>query len=339
MTIQAQRAEQQTVRNRQIEIFINALGLSDAERSKIAGDASFRKYERLVHDGKSYVLMDSPPDKEPVDAFMAVDRELVRLGFSAPKILHADEVHGLLLLEDLGDDLYNRVLKRTPESEMELYLPAIEVLAELHRAPLELSLPPYDETAYMRELALMTDWYFPQFLSPEQLAELQKEYERLWVELLARLQPLKPVLVLRDYHADNLLWLPERTGSARVGLLDFQDALLGHPAYDLLSLLEDARRDVEAGTQEAMMQAYCELAGISDVEAFRRDYAIIGAQRNLKIVGIFHRLNRRDGKAHYLDYIPRVIGHLKTDLAHPALAPVAQLLRTVDAPIAEELFG
>lgn len=324
----------QAQRQVRIAAFLAAAGLAHAERRMLAGDASFRKYERIHDGGKTFVLMDSPPDKEPVGPFVAVARELARLGFSAPRILHADEAAGLLLLEDLGDGLYSRVLARGEAEEQAIYAPAIDVLAALHAAPVAVAPPPYDAGAYARELSLFPDWYLDQHgLS----AAARAEYDRLWSGVLAQLDPAAPVLVLRDYHADNLLWLPDRTGTQRVGLLDFQDALLGHRAYDLVSLLEDARRDVAESTRVAMIEAYCEAANVADRGAFLRDYAILGAQRNLKIIGIFHRLNRRDGKPHYLNLIPRVTAHLRRDLQHPALKPVAAFLTSLDAPIAGEL--
>lgn len=315
--------------------FLAAAGFAGAECRMLAGDASFRKYHRVQAGGASYVLMDSPPDKEPVAPFVRVDQELVRLGFSAPRIVHADEAQGFLLLEDLGDDLYSRVLSGAPEQEAAIYQPAIQVLAELHRAEIAIQVPPYDDAVYTRELALFTDWYLDQYLQGAAYDDAKAAYEKAWAAVLQTLDRSSPVLVLRDYHADNLLWLPERAGVARVGLLDFQDALMGHAAYDLVSLLEDARRDVSPATQHAMIEAYCDAARVKDAAAFARDYAILGAQRNLKIIGIFHRLNRRDGKPNYLNFIPRVAAHLKHDVQHPALKAVAELLASLDTPLAD----
>lgn len=315
--------------------FLTRAGWAAAARRRIAGDASFRHYDRLDGDAGSAILMDAPPPKEDVRPFVAIARHLSALGFAAPQILAADVENGFLLLEDLGDDRFSRVIPRAPDCERALYEAAVDVLVALHRtpAPAELplgpdesyaqvyALPRYDEALYFREAHLFTDWYLPALRGVATPLADREVYDALWREALALLDCPREVLVLRDYHADNLMWLPGRDGVARVGLLDFQDGVAGHPAYDLVSLLEDARRDVPPALADAMIDRYLAATGL-DAAAFRRDYAILGAQRNAKIIGIFTRLYARDGKPAYLDLIPRVWGLLERDLAHPALAPL-----------------
>lgn len=308
--------------------FLKAAGWESAQRLRIAGDASFRHYDRLEQSSGPAILMDAPPPREDVRPFVAIAEHLLRLNLSAPKILAQDVVNGFLLLEDLGDDRFSRVIPQEPQREMDLYRAAVETLVELHKtdAPASLpvadqvfAVPRYDDALYMRELQLFTDWYLPARTGRPMTRDLRDEFSTLWRDALGKLEAPREVLVLRDYHADNLMWLPERDGVARVGLLDFQDAVAGHPAYDLVSLLEDARRDVSPAVAEAMLAHYIAVTGVED-QAFRRDYAILGAQRNSKIIGIFIRLYARDGKPGYLDLIPRVWRLLEQDLTHPILA-------------------
>jgi aminoglycoside/choline kinase family phosphotransferase len=314
-------------RARKIAAFLTAAGWDDAARRKLAGDASARSYDRLERaSGDRAVLMDAPPDRgEDVRPFVAMARWLGAQGYAAPAILAADEAAGLLLLEDLGDDLFARVCARDPGRETDLYAAAIGVLADLHRRPPP-DLPPYDAAQYRREAGLVPDWYLPAAQGAPASTAFSDDYLGLVQAACARIEPVQSVCVLRDYHAENLLWLPERTGPARVGLLDFQDALAGHPAYDLVSLLEDARRDTSDDLRRSMTARYAALTG-SDPEALSLAIATLGAQRNLKIVGIFARLLLRDGKPAYLDLIPRVWAHLERDLSHPDLSDLSALVR------------
>lgn len=313
-------------RRRAMEAFVAGAGWQDAELKPLAGDASFRRYERVFAPGRQAVLMDAPPEKEDTGPFILVDRYLEKLGFSAPRILAEDRAQGFLLLEDLGDDSYTRLLARQPEAEKELYLAAIEVLAELHRRnhadDIALDVPLYDHATLLREANLFSEWYLPAVMGNNvHTRSLGEEFISLWDALLTAHVPSKEVVVLRDYHADNLLWLPERSGIQRVGLLDFQDALIGHPAYDIVSLLEDARRDVSDVTIDAVIDHYLAISGAKEGD-FRAFYALLGAQRNAKIIGIFVRLAVRDGKKHYINYLPRVWHHFLEDLQHPWLSPI-----------------
>ena len=300
--------------------FLAAQGWGEAERSALAGDASFRRYERLRRAGARAVLMDAPPPREDVRPFAALARHLRALGYSAPAIAAEETAAGLLLLEDLGDDTYSRVLDAGADPEP-LYAAAVDLLADLHRAPPPAWLSPYDQAAYLAEAELLLDWTLPA-VGAAPSATARAAYRDAWRAVLPLAAVGPPVTVLRDYHADNLMWLPERSGHARVGLLDFQDALAGSRAYDLVSLLEDARREVSAGLAEAMMSRYLAAAPGLDAGAFRAATAILGGQRNAKIIGIFTRLARRDAKPAYLAMIPHVWRLLEGDLAHPALAGV-----------------
>ena len=295
--------------------FLAANGWAGAVIVPLAGDASFRRYFR-VHDGdRVAVLMDAPPEHEDSRPFLSIGRHLLDLGFAAPAPLGVDLDHGLVLLEDFGDDRVTPLLDRAPELETGIYADAIDLLADLHRHPAP-ALRPYDIAELRREVRLFTDWYLP----AADLAEAPG-YDAAWDTVWPLVVPAAPVLTLRDYHADNLMLL-DRPGQ-RLGLLDFQDALAGHPAYDLVSLLQDARRDVPPALEAAMLDRYLAAAAVTDEAAFRAAYEVLGAQRNTKILGVFTRLRDRDGKAGYVERHPRLWGHLARNLAHPALARVA----------------
>jgi len=304
--------------------FLAASGWGAAARWRLAGDASFRRYDRLEQEGRRIVLMDAPPPQEDVRPFLRVARHLRGLGLSAPEILAEDVALGLLLLEDFGDATYTRLLAQGA-AEAPLYALAIDVLIALHHRadPAATPVPPYDDQRLLTEAALLVDWYLPAVTGTPTEPALRAEYLALWQGLLGAARGVPPTLVLRDYHVDNLMLLEGRSGIAACGLLDFQDAVIGPRSYDLVSLLEDARRDVSPDLAAAMLEQYLEAFPALDREAFAASYAILGAQRNCKIVGIFTRLDRRDGKPIYLRHIPRVWRLIAQDLRHPALAPMA----------------
>ncbi len=322
-----------TDRNAAIADFLGSIGWGDAARRPLAGDASFRRYDRVEKpDGRSTVLMDAPPPKEDVRPFVGIDRHLTRIGLSAPQVLAADIARGFLLLEDLGDDSYTTVLAADPAKTEALYEAAVDVLVELRAAPAPGTTRFVDGTAHRPAAydaktfafgpSLVLDWHVPALrmgLEPE----AGEAFRAIWADLWRRLPRERETLMLRDYHADNLLWLPGRKGAARVGLLDFQDATLGSPAYDLVSLIEDARRDVDPALGAELKARYAKGAARVDprfdAAAFEAAYAILGAQRNSRIAGVFVRLWKRDGKPRYLDYLPRVWRHLERDLRHPLL--------------------
>lgn len=320
--------------------FLRANGWHDEHRRPLSGDASFRRYERLSDGDRQAVFMDAPPEKEDVRPFWGLSQYLNASGYSAPKVEAGDPECGALLLEDFGDSLFSQVVRDQPDMEIPLYEAAVDVLIDLHQKPppksvlvpdgSKVSIPIYDDDLLMSEAELIIDWYLPTIRGSVLSSADRKNFEDIWRDLFSQMPVTQPVLVLRDYHADNLIWLPGRVGIERVGLLDFQDAVAGHPAYDLVSLLEDARRDVPAPLVERMIDRYIAGRGGDtssfDAEGFRTAYAILGAQRNTKIIGIFMRLWKRDGKPGYLDLIPRVWGLLEKDLLHPALSEVRRWL-------------
>ncbi|MGZ2255682.1 aminoglycoside phosphotransferase family protein [Roseobacter sp. A03A-229] len=316
-----------STRTADLDAFIKKAGWSNAERVSLAGDASNRRYDRLTApDGKRAVLMDAPPEKgEDVRPFVQIAEYLGGIGLSAPHVLAKDEVCGFLLLEDLGDALFARVLEREPDLENSLYAAAIDALVHLHQSSPP-ALPAYHAGVTAPLAALAFDWY--QFGATGAVdAKAKARFMQMITPLLAQLDDDTRVLIQRDYHAENLLWLPDRDGTARVGLLDFQDAMLGHPAYDLVSVLQDARRDLQPETEQRMIDRFLQQQP-QDAARFRTAYAILGVQRNLRILGVFARLCLRNGKLQYVDLIPRVWGHVQTNLAHPALAEVNDMVNT-----------
>ena len=309
--------------------FLARHGWDGSEIRPLAGDASFRRYFRVHRGSETAVLMDAPPAHEDVGPFLKVAEHLLSRGFLPPRPLAVDREQGLLLLEDFGDDRVGPVLAQEPEREAAIYRSAVDILAALGRQTAPDDIAPYDDAAMAREVGLFTDWYAPALGLTVDRDGFLGAWRETWADLLPIIEQ-RPVLVLRDYHADNLMVLPDRR---ELGLLDFQDALAGHPAYDLVSLLQDARRDVDPSIEEAMLARYAEAARVEDLERFRAHYEILGAQRNTKILGIFTRLWKRDGKPHYREFQPRVWGYLERNLKHPALAPVA---RWFDANVPEE---
>lgn len=307
-------------------------------RADLAGDASNRQYERISdpNTGKTVVLMDAPPDKgEDVAAFVNITNHLRGHGLSAPEILAEDTKNGFLLIEDLGDDLYARILQRDPTLEMPLYQAATDVLVTLHATPV----PDLDfmDPRMMAELVEIVFTSYRDGIFGPQDTTLAAQFVDQFEDILHQTITGDPVLVQRDYHAENLLWLPERDGVARVGLLDYQAARAGHRAYDLVSLLQDARRDVPAPVERQMIERYIASTGVDSLD-FRAAYTVLGVQRNLRILGVFARLSQDYGKPQYVDLIPRVWNHIIRGLDHPALAPVADIIRNnLPAPTPENL--
>lgn len=315
--------------------FLQRAGWGAARAEHLAGDASDRSYARIFLSDQSAVLMDSPPGGvDDIRAFVAMDRHLRGLGLSAPAILAEDLEGGFLLLEDLGDDLYARLLKRKPQREADIYAAAVDVLAHLQAAPAPVGLPNLSAADWAGAAGLVLEHYVPAVTGEN------PDPSPLLAALTAALSSHADgprVLILRDFHAENLLWLPDRQGLARVGILDFQLGQMGQPGYDLVSLLQDARRDVAIETETAMVARFAAATG-ADAKAFAAEYAVLGAQRALRILGIFARLCVVGGKSGYLRLIPRVWGQLWRNLDHPALADLRrECARLLPEPTPERL--
>ncbi len=305
-----------------IEEFLSKNGWDGCVRRLLAGDASFRRYDRIIDGERQAVLMDAPPPEEDIRPFIKVARHLKGMGYSAPEILGIDEKSGLLLLEDLGDDTYTRILAEDGD-EQGLYELAVDVLIDLHRRPvvesLPKGLPTYGNGRLLDEVFLAPQWTYAAFAGEVPPENVRRAYGELWLELFSLVDRGTKTLVLRDYHVDNLLWLPNRDGIKACGLLDFQDAVAGHPAYDLMSLLEDARRDIDQRLKIKMQERYFDAFPELDREAFMTAFTILAAQRHAKVIGIFTRLCQRDGKPDYLVHIPRVWGLLEAALENPIM--------------------
>jgi aminoglycoside/choline kinase family phosphotransferase len=303
--------------------FIRRAGWGDAGERLLAGDASFRKYFRLSRPRASAVVMDAPPPHEDVRPFVRIGRHLIGLGLSAPAIHAIDETNGFLLLEDLGDDTFARVLAAGGD-EAELYARATDVLVVLHRAGPQAVLPglgAYAGEALIDAAMLLPDWYLPAATGQATPDAETAAYRAAWRACLAAFPATPDTLLLRDYHKDNLLWLPARPGVQACGLLDFQDAQHGHPSYDLVSLIEDARRDVAPAVREACLTRYVSEAGLVGKD-FATGFALMAAQRHARIIGLFVRLLKRDGKPEYLQHLPRVWRMFERALRHEALQPL-----------------
>jgi hypothetical protein len=313
-------------RDRRIAGFLAEHGWSADGARPLAGDASFRRYWRVGGNGGTVVLMDAPPPDEDVRPFVAMARHLRRLGLSAPEILAADVDEGLLLIEDFGDETYTRLLAGGG-AEPDLYALAIDVLASLHRLPAETAipkgLPAYDEERLLDEACLLTDWYLPFVTGAPTSPDVRHAYVEAWRAALPAVRRRPPTLVLRDFHVDNLIRLRGRSGIAACGLLDFQDAVAGPAAYDVMSLLEDARRDVGDDLRRAMLDRYRRSVGERDWPGFEAAFAVLAVQRHAKVIGIFTRLHVRDGKPVYLAHVPRVWRLLERGLPVPELSRVA----------------
>ena len=304
-----------------IAAFLAHAGWGAATRTPLAGDASTRRYARLAQGDARAVLMDAGDDAAGTTAFLDLALWLTDRGFSAPCVLAAAPADGLLLLEDLGDDLFARVLDRDADAAERLYSAAIDTLAALQRTEPPHGLPAWDAA----QLGALTGPFVAAFapragIDPARAAAVPAAVTALAANLLDPPQ----VICLRDVHAENLIWLPQRTGPAMVGLLDFQDAFLGHPAYDVVSLLQDARRDLPPGLGDRMMARFAAATGARP-DRLATAAALLSAQRNLRILGVFARLADA-GKPGYLRFVPRVLGHLRAALAHPDLASLAKAL-------------
>lgn len=308
---------------REFRNFLARHGWDKAEVVSLPSDASFRQYHRLQDGAHKALLMDAPPDKEDIGAYVMIARHLDSLGLSAPRILALDQEQGFAIIEDFGDSTYTRLLNGGAEP-LPLYELAIDALVALHRRndAVSVDAPRYSVDVLLEEAALFPDWYLPAMTGQITEPTVRQSYLDAWRDVFASAPVDSDTLVLRDYHVDNLMLLDDREGASRAGLLDFQDAVIGHPAYDLVSLLEDARRDVSEDLTQTMQDRYQRALPDRAETTLGPWYAILGAQRHAKVAGIFVRLYVRDGKAIYLHHIPRVMRMLDRNLDKPGLSPV-----------------
>ena len=319
------KTESMQDRDSQIEDFLAQAGWQAAERQPLRGDASARRYIRLRQDGMTAMLMDAPPPREKVAPFHDVGRLLSGLSFSTPQFIATDLERGFLLLEDFGDRTFTNELA-AGRDEAPLYRLAADTLIALHKrwepgspSASGMVIADYSDKVLLEEVGRFAEWYRPEALDPETAAGLREEFLTLWQAVLPGARAVPDSLVLRDYHVDNLMVLPGREGIAACGLLDFQDALIGPRTYDLMSLICDVRRDVSPEIGREITSRY--LAAFPELtdSDFQESFAIMSAQRNVKILGNFTRLLIRDGKPTYLKYIPRTWRLIEEALEHPAL--------------------
>ena len=337
-------------RNSAIAAFVKTSDIDIGSRTFFEGDASARRYETVWHEGNRVLLMDMPqrPDgpivrhgkpysqiahlAESISAVVAINSHLISNGYSAPRILAADLKQGLALIEPLGDRVFGKMLLAGEAMQVPLET-AARLLADMvgknwpttvEATPSHAhTVSPYDEEAQLIEVDLMPSWYIPFARGFSPTSDLNNDFAAVWQKILPMSLADKPQWVLRDYHSPNLLWIPERAGLQRVGLIDTQDAVMGHPAYDLVSMLQDARVDIDPQLADHVFRIYVATRrqqGHFPETDFATAYAVLGAQRATKILGIFARLNKRDGKPGYLKHMPRVSRYLTENLEHPALA-------------------
>jgi len=301
----------------------------------LPNDASMRFYDRISFSDKSLLLMDSSREKHSLPPFVKISEFLQKKGYSAPKIIARDMEAGLLLLEDFGQFTYTRLLEENSHTEFEheLYQKATDVLVKLHKEKVEIKLPQYNEELLMKELLLLIDWYFPILNDKPLSQDLREEYIAIWHTILQKINYKSSCLVLRDYHVDNVMLLENRIGVESVGLLDFQDAVIGSYAYDLVSLLEDARRDISASLSSKILHHYLDKMPGIDKQKFLTDYTILGTQRSCKIVGIFARKALRDKNKRYLIHLPRVWKYIRKNINSPIMKPLQVWFSKIDLPI------
>ena len=306
--------------------FLQSSAWKNAELEAFGQDASFRQYFRLHEGPKAALLMDAPPDRESIQPFIDISQHLQKMGLSAPQIFHADTDSGFAIIEDFGDKTFTRLLIDNHD-EKSLYLLATDCLLALHNHQQSTNIHhlPQREDTLLEEALLFCDWYYPKITGESCSKTTRQEFVTAWENTLAKLNGKNSVLVLRDFHVDNTMLLLNRSGVQQCGLLDFQDAAIGPAAYDLMSLLEDARRDVSPDVFSQCMARYIEKSHVIDSkESFTRDCAILAAQRHTRVAGVFVRLSKRDGKDLYLQHLPRITRLLNKNLKHPALGELNQ---------------
>lgn len=309
-----------------LQHFLMITGWYGAKIEVLTSDASLRQYFRLSQfEGTKRILMDDPVGRESCERFIKIAKILKRFGYSVPEIFDQDLDHGFLLLEDLGDVTFTRALETNVDEQM-LYEAAVNVLIDLHRH-YDIAtddLEAYNPEKYVNEVLLFIDWYLPIIFKEKPTKEMRNEFIKAWEQVFSHLKEVPNSLILKDFHVDNLIWLDNKEGIKKCGLLDFQDALMGPTPYDLVSLLQDVRRDISEILENDMINKYLMAFPKIDHFQFRAAYAILGAQRNTRILGTFTRLYFTMGKKRYLDFLPRTWTLVKKDLEHVALAPVKE---------------
>lgn len=311
------------------EQFVAGFGWKDAKLEPMQADASFRRYYRVLGAPRPLLLMQDPPDRPPVppyvmvEPFIKIANHLRALGLRTPEIVASDIPNGLLLIEDFGDETYTRLFAAGADPKP-LFELAVDALAHLHKHPKrnDIDLPPFSADILLDGAMLLLDWYLPALTGKTPTAAMKESYSKIWRDLFAKLPEDQKTLVLRDYHVDNIMLVKDAEGLARCGLLDFQDAAIGQFSYDLMSLLEDARRAMPEDLQKHLYERYMSALGTIDRKAFEYSFRVLAAQRHARVMGVFVRLCVRDGKDRYLQFIPHVRGLFLKALNDPALAPL-----------------
>ncbi len=315
-----------------IDKFLKKSGLEHYRLIAIQGDASKRLYYRVISSDGCYILMDASKDLMSIQPFIEVASLLSRHELSSPQIFEQDIQAGLLMLEDLGDDIYTRVLEKDRSLESPLYDLAIDVLVKIFKDNIHGALPELNSVILNQGVEIFAKWFVAKNIDKNDFETAVDELYTIFTGLYKNLKQLKSVVVLRDYHADNLLYLPKRTGEGQVGLLDFQDAVMGSPAYDLVSLLEDARRDVTEEMVQRALNRYLTALPTINRQDLMLSYAILGMQRNLRIIGVFSRLHLYYKRPKYLQYLPRIWGYVRKGLDNPALADIKAWFEKYNIP-------
>lgn len=312
----------QTERDEQRREFVQSYFKSSVELQALPQDASKRSYYRISHNSDSYILMDCPVDYADITEFMNMTYYLCDINLSAPKIFHHDKAQGFLLLEDLGNNRVFDELTRSPQSSASLYQNVIRTLVALQKNEPPKFIGEYPLSKMIDEALLFVDWYLLVINGTKLSDELRQEFISIWTSILPYADIFPKVTVLKDFHVENLMYLPERSAEAQIGLLDYQDAYIGSPVYDLVSLLEDARIQVDKSLANKMINYYLDLNSNMPRKDLLAAYNIIGAQKNMRILGVFARIASVSKKSKYLQFVPRVLGYLENDLNHPLLSPL-----------------
>jgi N-acetylmuramate 1-kinase len=300
-----------------IDKFINSYGIRNFKVKPLKADCSKRIYYRIFSLQDTFILMDASEDRSSIEPFINIGMNLLKRGFSVPKLYAQNIEEGLLLSEDLGDDSFTAYLKKNPDKEYELYEHAVEALSKLCNTPVDIDIPTYNETNFNTGLTSFLEWVVQHQLIQPAFEIAKKEFFEIFNNLFRNLSLLKPVFCHRDYMADNLFYLADRSQHEKVGILDFQDASFANPAYDLVSILEDARRDVSQNTAAHSYKSYLNGFAKLNANVFNICYITLSLQRNLGIIALFHRKHIKDGSPHYLSYLPRVWKFVRNSLQHP----------------------